>query len=176
MIDTSKRQVHLDVPLRLNTEFRSDVTWWALFLDRWNGVSLVTSLCRLPVDHHLTTDASGSWGCGAFCGSKWFNLSWKSCPAISDAHISVKELLPIIISCAIWAESMQHKHIRCHCDNAAAVAMINRRSSSHPLAMHLLRCLFFICAKHSITLSAVHLADGRTQQQMPSLGIIPKCL
>ena len=46
MIDTSKRQVHLDAPLRLNTEFRSDITWWALFLDRWNGVSLVASLLQ----------------------------------------------------------------------------------------------------------------------------------
>ena len=163
MIDTSKRQVHLDAPMRLNAEFRSDIAWWDLFMDRWNGISIISSLCRLPIDQHLTTDASGSWGCGAFCGSKWFSLSWESCPAIDSAHISVKELLPIIISCAIWAESMRQKHIRCHCDNAAAVAMINKRTSSHPLSMHLLRCLFFICAKHGITLSAAHLAGWKNK-------------
>ena len=61
------RQVHLDAPLWLNMKFRSDITWWALFMDRWNGVSLVTSLFTLPGDQHLTTDASRSWGCGAFC-------------------------------------------------------------------------------------------------------------
>jgi hypothetical protein len=73
-------------------------------------------------------------------------------------HISVKELLPIIILCSIWGRQMSEKHIRCMCDNAAVVAMINKCTSTHPLAMHLLRCLCFICAKFSITRSAQHLA------------------
>ena len=148
MIDTSKRRVHLDAPMRLNAEFRSDVIWWALFLEMWNGVAIISSLLRLPVDGYVTSDASGSWGCGAFFGDKWFSLSWEACPAIREAHISIKELLPIVIACAIWAESMRNKHIRCRCDNAAVVAMVNKKSSVQPLAMHLLRCLFFVCAKY----------------------------
>ena len=83
-----------------------------LLLDRWNRVSTTSSLCRLLIDQLLRTDASGSWGCGAFCGSKRFSPSWESCPAIQGPHISVKELLPIIFSCTIWAESMRQKHIR----------------------------------------------------------------
>ena len=80
MIDLSKRRVHLDGHLQLNTEFRADLSWWAAFLDTWNGVSVIAALCRLPIDAKLTTDASGSWGCGAFFGSRWFNLLWESCP------------------------------------------------------------------------------------------------
>ena len=147
LIDTSKRQVHLDAPLRLNAEFRGDITWWALFLDKWNGVSIITSLCRVPVDEHLTTDASGLWGCGAFLGSKWFSLSWNSCPAVAGAHISVKELLPITL--VLYGQNPCSRSTFGATDNAAVVAMV---TSSHPLGMHLLRCLFFICAKHSITL------------------------
>ena len=50
MIDTSKRQIHLDAPMRLNTGFRSDIIWWSLFLERWNGVSIIWSLHKIPVD------------------------------------------------------------------------------------------------------------------------------
>lgn len=48
-----------------------------------------------------SSDASGNWGCGAFTsGRKWFQLSW---PVVwMDRHITVKELLPIIIGVAIW--------------------------------------------------------------------------
>jgi hypothetical protein len=65
MIDLSKRQVHMDSHLRLNAEFRADVQWWATFLDAWNCVSVISTLCRRPVDARLVSDASGSRGCGA---------------------------------------------------------------------------------------------------------------
>jgi hypothetical protein len=35
--------------------------------------------------------------------------------------------------------------------------MINRHTSHHPLATHLLRCLFFNCARYAVRLSAEHL-------------------
>ena len=49
----------------------------------------------------LISDASGSWGCGAFaCTGQWFQLklpeSWH------DVHITVKELLPIVLAAAVW--------------------------------------------------------------------------
>ena len=158
MIDLSKHQVHMDGHLRLNAEFRADLQWWATFLDMWNGVSVISALCRRPIDARLISDASGSWGCGAYFGSKWFALAWSSCPAWAEVHISVQELLPIVVSCAIWGSDMTGDHIRCLCDNAAVVVMINKHTSKHPVAMHLLRCLFFICARFNITLTAEHIA------------------
>ncbi len=49
------------------------------------------------------------------------------------------------------------------CNDAAVVAMINKCTSTHPLALRLLRCLYFICAKFSITRSAQHLASIKTK-------------
>ena len=121
---------------------------------------MLAALCRRPVDAKLISDTSGSWGCGAFFGKKWFTLSWLSCPSWAEVHISVKELLPIVISCAIWGREMAGRHIRGVCDNAAVVVMINKHSSTNLVAMHLLRCLFFICAKFNITLSAEHVAGS----------------
>ena len=50
MIDPSQRQVHMDCHLRLNAEFWAALQWWATFLDTWNGVSIMSALCRLFVD------------------------------------------------------------------------------------------------------------------------------
>ena len=168
MIDLSKRQVHMDGHLRLNAEFRADIQWWATFLDAWNGVSVISTLCRRPIDARLVSDASGSWGCGAYLGNKWFALPWSSCPSWAEVNISVQELLPIVVSCAIWGSDMTGRHIRCLCDNAAVVVMINKHTSKHPTAMHLLRCLFFICARSNITLSAEHIA-GVTNEAADAL-------
>ena len=84
MIDLSKRGVHLDAVMKLNADFRTDLHWWATFLESWNRVSIMSALCFRPVDAWLTSDASRSWGCGACFRCRWFNLSWESCPAWSD--------------------------------------------------------------------------------------------
>jgi len=48
----------------------------------------------------LTSDASGSWGCGAFTSDgQWFQLQLPAC--CDGIHITVKELLPIVLSVAI---------------------------------------------------------------------------
>ena len=39
MIDLSTRAQSLEHWIRLNAEFRSDLAWWTLFVERWNGVS-----------------------------------------------------------------------------------------------------------------------------------------
>ena len=98
MIELSKVVKQPYHHLRLNTEFRSDLEWWILFLPRWNGVSMLTSLYSRPHTVSITSDASGSWGCGAFSSTnQWFQLQlpveWAS------VHITVKELLPIVVSC-----------------------------------------------------------------------------
>ena len=47
----------------------------------------------------VTSNASGSWGCGAFWGSRWFQVEWVSLLPI--AHIVTKEMVPVVIAVAI---------------------------------------------------------------------------
>ena len=64
---------------RLNKELRSDLCWWDIFLESWNGISLLQCTTTLtPIAHELSiqTDASGSWGCGAFFEGRWLQLEW----------------------------------------------------------------------------------------------------
>ena len=100
MIDLSSAVKELHHHVRLNLAFRSDLQWWALFLEGWNGVSLFSSVISRAPAATLTTDASGSWGCGAFTSSgQWFQFAW---PEVwKGVHITVKELLLIVVACAV---------------------------------------------------------------------------
>ena len=70
MYATAARVNELDYYTRLGREFKSDLAWWHTFLVSWNGLSLLQSVSRsTPADFVIQTDASGTWGCGAFSTS-----------------------------------------------------------------------------------------------------------
>ena len=174
MIDLASVAKELHHFVRLNKGFRSDLEWWALFLCEWNGVSLMSTLMQKPPEMTLTSDASGSWGCGAFSASgQWFQCAWPE--SWAGIHITVKELMPIVIATALWGLQWTGKTILCHTDNATVVAIVNSgRSKQSDLANHLMRTLVFIKARFNLALSAVHLpgkkneaADALSRDNLP---------
>ena len=61
--------------------------------------------------------------CGAFSShGEWFQLVWPE--SWLQLHITVKELLPVVISIAIWGKLWSGKTVHCRCDNAAVVAIV----------------------------------------------------
>ena len=52
---------HRRHPIRLNNGFRSNLSWWRMFVDRWNGVSFLSTAPHLPAVE-MASDASGLWG------------------------------------------------------------------------------------------------------------------
>ncbi len=140
----------------LNVQAQSDIMWWHAFIQQWNGLSMMTNSRKQDPDIYIHSDASGSWGCGAFWGRYWFQFQWSQL-SISFS-ITVKELLPIVIAAAIWGHMWVGKAVRCLCDNEAVVHIINSGMSKDPLVMKVMRCLHFISAKFNLLLSASHLA------------------
>ena len=71
----SKQQISSSTShrIRLNTPARADIYWWHLFMDRWNGISILWDLQRQSADLSVYSDASGSWGCGAHGTPNWFS-------------------------------------------------------------------------------------------------------
>ena len=151
-LSTVAKQLHHHI--RLNNRFRSDLEWWALFLADWNGVSMMTDSDSTNLAEIVTSDASSSWGYGAFTSTGlWFQCRW---PGLWDS--ACKELLPIVIACAIWGHMWTGKKIKCVTDNTAVVAIVNSGKSQDQLAMHLVRCLFFFTATWHMTIQATHIA------------------
>ena len=154
LIDLSMKATRLDHFIRINAEARADLEWWFYFIGRWNGISLLSAVSIQPPAATIYSDASGNWGCGAICGSQWFQLKWDT---RSDRwHISIKELTPIVISTAIWGRHFMGKTLLVRSDNSAAVAAINSQSSAVKEMTHLLRCLAFISARFQVHISALH--------------------
>ena len=154
MIELSTVAKELYHHLRLNAGFRSDLQWWALFLPAWNGTSMMPSVAQGAV---IASDASGLWGCGAFSSQgRWFQCQWPQ--SWASVHITVKELLPVVLACAVWGQFWKGRTILCQSDNAAVVAIINSGRSKDGLAMHLMRSLFFFTAHYDLLLRAEHIA------------------
>ena len=167
MINLSAVVTELHHHIRLNLAFRSDLHWWDIFLEDWNGMSMFAGVVRTPPAAILTSDASGSWGCGAFTSAgQWFQFQWPT--SWATVHITVKELLPVVVSCALWGGGWQGKTVQCRCDNAAVVAILRSGTSKHALVMHLMRCLFFFTAYHQLLLEPVHL-PGKQNEAADSL-------
>ena len=128
---------------------------------------------RISPQAITTSDASDNWGCGTFNSElDWFQLQWPS--SWSTLHIMVKELAPIMIACAVWGKWWQGKSIRCICDDAAVVSIINSGSSRDATVMHLTWCLFFFQAVFSLLIHVIHLpgkwniaADSLSRNKLP---------
>ena len=161
LIDVAKQVKRLDHYVRLNVSARSDIQWWYHFAVSWNGISMLLEHRKLNPDVVVTSDASGNWGCGAYCKEEWFQLQWDE--ATKQKHITVKELIPIVVAAALWGESWLGKSVRVRNDNAAVVAVINSGSSRDQEVMHLMRCLVFISARFNFITSAEHLPGVHNQ-------------
>ena len=156
MYATAAKVKRLSFYTRLTKSFRSDLQWWHMFITRWNGISFLhnapsTSHC----DYQITTDASGSWGCGAHFNGRWFQLSWSANWA--SISIMAKELVPIVLSCAIWSKTLSQYKTEFRCDNLSVVEATKKESSKDPMAMHLLRCLWFLTAMFDINIEVSHI-------------------
>ena len=155
LIDASKiprRQTHR---VRLNAGCRADVAWWSTFVQQWNGVSLFPDL---PPGPSVISDASGSWGCGAYTTTshQWFQLQWP--PSWSTIDIAVKELIPVVVSAALWGREWTGSLALFRSDNQAVVACLSSRSARDTHLSHLLRCLFFLEAHFGFEHHAQHIA------------------
>lgn len=93
---------------------------------------------------------------------------------LKQAHITIKELVPIVLGAAVWGREWYGRTVQVWCDNSAVVAILNWGNSQDPEAMHLMRCLAFIKAKFQFALFATHikgtnndLADALSRKLFP---------
>ena len=97
LIELSKVPKHLNQVVWLNLSARKDIEWWLIFAWFWIRVTF------LPFGQawtSLTSDASGSWGWGAFWIDRWFQLQWAD--RLHPQDVSAKELVPILFGADLW--------------------------------------------------------------------------
>ena len=103
----------------------------------------------------MISDTSGSWGCGAWHRLALFQLQWDNRSRLLT--IAEKELIPIIVGCAVWGRSWSGCLVECHCDNQVVLSCIRSRSSRHKGLMHLLCCLVFVEARLQFAITPLYI-------------------
>jgi hypothetical protein len=157
--------------VRLSAGFHADVDWWLAFSSVWNGVSFLS----LPqpcasAQLQLFTDASGTM-VGAYFAPEWLQLEipqrWQ------QSHISVKELLAIVVAAYSWGDRLKGRVVTFRVDNEAAYHAVQNRVSKHAEMMELVRALLFAAARYGFDFGAVWipgamnvLADALSRNQL----------
>lgn len=140
--------------LRLSADFSEDLKWWYSFLKIFNGQH--PFLSTQPITD-VDTDAC-QLAAGAFYRGDWlYHYFMLDSPAYADLHINHKEVLAQIFAAFRWGHLWKNQHVIIHCDNVAAVHIINKGTTAHPLIMCLLRKLFWLSAIYNFRFTAVYI-------------------
>ncbi len=145
--------------IRLNASFKSDLAWWHFFMEQWNGVAMLRDPEGQAPGQHIFSDASGSFGCGAWWESMWFQIAWTG--GMEGTSIAFKELVPIVVACMLWGREWKGQVVLAHCDNMAVVEVVNAGYSKDKMLMHLVRTLFWVQAYLQVVVKAEHIPGYR---------------
>ncbi len=111
LIDLTTSVQQLDRFVRLNREARADIEWWWQFGQEWNGTAMMWHAGYSRPEVTLTSDAPGSWECGAWWDTKWFQRQWQGLGKSATYGITAKELLPIVVAVASCGKTWQGKAV-----------------------------------------------------------------
>ena len=139
--------------IHIRASARADLLWWHHFLQEWNGKSFFP---QSTPSVQITSDASGSFGCGAFSQPHgWFQLQWPE--SWISVNIAAKELVPVVVAAAIWGPLWYQKCVQFRSDNMAVVEVLRSGSTRDPLLMHLIRCLVFYAVVYHFDFVTEHI-------------------
>ena len=154
LIDLTVGVKHKSHHIRMTIEARRDIKAWLLFLNNFNGVTMMIPPSWTSSDSlRLYSDASGL-GYAAVFGHKWFYGIWPS--SWHNYNIAVKELFPIINAVRIWGKDMANKRILLT-DNESISFCIKKQSAKDPHIMHFIRELVVTSLKYNFIFSAKHI-------------------
>lgn len=137
----------------LTSEFYSDIEWWVQFLDVFNGHR--SFLDTRPVTDIHTDACSIALG-AAFRGDWFYSNLLADHPDLAQMHINFKEAICVVLALERWAPVLRNKTVHIHCDNTAAVAMINKGTTANKVMMTYLRHLFWLSATFNFRLKVFH--------------------
>lgn len=136
---------HPNHHIRLNSAAWADITWWYIFVERWNGLSIAWDLkqCNPNITVH------------SYSGNSWFQLEWPL--KAKDFTIAIKELFPVVISAALFGKAWYGQLVEFKVDNIAVVHALQSTYCKEPHLMHLIWLLVFFAAHYNFWLSASHI-------------------
>lgn len=142
---------------RITNSIRDDIAWWTRYLTLFNGwLPMMDPRPLAPIYTDACKEAAGAvWG-NSFVHVPW--TDWAGCAAL---HINFKETIAVEIALNEWAPLLRDHKVRVHCDNVAAVGILNKGTSRNPRVMASLRNIFWLSATFNFKLEAVHISGSK---------------
>ncbi len=160
LLDLANSVKDLKDTVVLDEGCRSDLRFWSLLCEEWNGISFFyNDFVESSDSLQLFTDAAPSVGFGGFYINEWFAEAWPTemLALIDSKSSALFELYPIVVASVLWGSKWSRKQITVFCDNAATVEIINKGRSKIPLINSLMRRLTWTCVLNSFILRAAHI-------------------
>ena len=158
--------------IRVNTEMRDNLNMWLVFLQH------PSVFCRPFLDFSnwivadeidMYSDASGSIGVGALCGSSWMHKRWDE-KFIQRYKPSIEylERYGVAVAVLTWIHRFRNKRVILFCDNRSVVDMINITSTPCKNCMVLIRVIVLKGLIENVGIFARHV-EGRKNDLADSL-------
>lgn len=145
-----------------------DLRWYQEFLPDFNGQTALVS--PRPLSPLLfSTDASSSFGYGAFLQGGYVSLSFEAAARLypdapqQDAPIHVHKIFALLIACRTWPMALRGLFLCCRIDNQIVVSAVNKGTAKGefgPLMMQYLRELFLLSASFDFRLTARYITSS----------------
>lgn len=146
-----------EIPITDHT--RTDIRWFATYLRRYNGISMMKSG---PPKFEIVADACPAGG-GASDYVSYIAYSFP--PQVSKAyHISVLEALNCLVALRILiTKEKHHSVVEVKCDNSATVQVITRGGTRDKYLAAIARAIWFVAARTDVKLVFTHVPGERMQ-------------
>ena len=141
---------------------RRDLKWWDRIIRAQSTRRMIIGLV-FPVSNFLwTTDASTSWGMGAFYQGTWFALSWVELRSmqqkpiypfrcVGSSHINYLELFAVYWSLKTWGAQMSGLCLPIFTDSIVVRGML-RKLTGQPVFIPLLKEIWLMLLRFGIRL------------------------
>jgi hypothetical protein len=130
LIDTQWSVARPHHHIRISSSVRLDLQWWLDFLPQFHGqTELIPSRPSSLFD--FSTDASSSYGYGAFILGGYFSLTFVQAAAlfedapVQSAPIHIHELYVVLIVCCLYSAALPGQHLRIYFDKTIVVSAVN---------------------------------------------------
>lgn len=141
---------------------KKDLIWWNNFLPLYNGISMMEYENWSKPDAIFSSDSCLT-GCGGFWNGFYFHTQFPAEILEKHFHISVLEMLAVIIALKLWGARFKGLRIVIYCDNKSVCDIISSgKSRSEPL-QDCLREICYLASIHQFEIKAQHLTSEQNR-------------
>lgn len=141
---------------------KKDLIWWNNFLPLYNGISMMEYENWSKPDAIFSSDSCLTV-CGGFWNGFYFHTQFPAEILEKHFHISVLEMLAVIIALKLWGARFKGLRIVIYCDNKSVCDIISSgKSRSEPL-QDCLREICYLASIHEFEIKAQHLTSEQNR-------------